>query len=103
MLYKPWRNEQKDLIKDCQTYQERYKQVEEIVKSNKEQYEYHSDVLHKAIEDLNDNNNHSAPVTPNTQHMMNKILQLKQNLLRYLSVLIQVPTNNTVSMIYFMI
>ena len=71
MLYTPWRNEQKDLIKDCKTYQERYKQVEEIVKSNEEQYEYHSDVLDKAIEDLNDNN-YSAPVVPNTQHMKKK-------------------------------
>ena len=30
MLYTLWRNEQKDLIKDCQTYQERYQQVELI-------------------------------------------------------------------------
>ena len=69
MLYTPWRNEQKDLIKDCKTYQERYKQVEEIIKSNREQYEYHSDILSKAIEDLNDNDNYSAPVAPNTHHM----------------------------------
>ena len=69
MLYTPWRNEEKDLIKDCKTYQERYKQVEEIAKSNKQQYEYHSDILDKAIEDLNDNDNYSVPVTPNTQHM----------------------------------
>lgn len=69
MLYTPWRNEQKDLIKDCKTYQERYKQVEEIIKSNREQYEYHSDILSKAIEDLNDNDNYSAPVVPNIQHM----------------------------------
>ena len=69
MLYTPWRNEEKDLIKDCKTYQERYKQVEAIVKSNKEQYEYHSDILEKAIKDLNDNDNFSAPVASNTQHM----------------------------------
>ena len=48
MLYTPWRNEQKDLIKDCQTYQERYQQVELIVNSNKEQYDCHSDILEKA-------------------------------------------------------
>jgi len=52
MLYTSWRNEQKDLIKECQTYQERYQQVESIVNSNKEQYEYHSHILEKAIEDL---------------------------------------------------
>ena len=33
MLYTPWRNKEKDLIKDCKAYQERYKQVEEIAKS----------------------------------------------------------------------
>ena len=69
MLYTPWRNEGKDLIKDCKTYQERYKQVEEIAKSNKQQYKYHSDILGKAMEGLNDNDNYSAPVAPNTQHM----------------------------------
>ena len=70
MLYTPWRNEQKDLIKECQTYQERYQQVESIVNSNKEQYEYHSDILEKAIEDLNETENTSDdPVAPNTQHI----------------------------------
>ena len=70
MLYTPWRNEQKDLIKDCQTYQERYQQVELIVNSNKEQYDRHSDILEKAIEDLNENDNTSDdPVSPNTQHI----------------------------------
>lgn len=70
MLYTPWRNEQKDLIKDCQTYQERYQQVELIANSNKEQYDRHSDILEKAIEDLNENDNTSDdPVAPNTQHI----------------------------------
>ena len=70
MLYTPWRNEQKDLIRDCQTYQERYQQVELIVNSNKEQYDRHSDILEKAIEDLNENDNTSDdPVSPNTQHI----------------------------------
>ena len=70
MLYTPWRNEQKDLIKDCQTYQDRYQQVELIVNSNKEQYDRHSDILEKAIEDLNENDNSSDdPVAPNTQHI----------------------------------
>ena len=70
MLYTPWRNEQKDLIKDCQTYQDRYQQVELIFNSNKEQYDRHSDILEKAIEDLNENDNSSDdPVAPNTQHI----------------------------------
>ena len=70
MLYTPWRNEQKDLIKDCQTYQERYQHLESIINSNKEQYECHSDILEKAIEDLNESDNTSnEPVAPNTQHI----------------------------------
>ena len=70
MLYTPWRNEQKDLIKECQTYQERYQQVESIVNSNKEQYEYHSDILEKAIQDLTETDNTcDDPVAPNTQHI----------------------------------
>ena len=78
MLYTPRRNEEKDLIKDCKTYQERYKQVEAIVKSNRQQYEYHSDVLDKVIEDLNGNHNYSAPVVaPNTQHMSEQDIAAK--------------------------
>ena len=62
MLYTPWRNEQ--------TYQERYQQLESIINSNKEQYECHSDILEKAIEDLNESDNTSnKPVAPNTQHL----------------------------------
>jgi len=34
MLYTSWRNEQKDLLKECQTYQERYQQVESKSKEN---------------------------------------------------------------------
>ena len=91
------------MIKDCQTYQERYQQVELIVNSNKEQYDRHSDyILEKAIEDLNENDNTSDdPVAPNMHNtLMNKMLQPKQNQVNYLDVLTQVPTNNTVSMIY---
>ena len=44
--------------------------LELIVNSNKEQYDRHSDILEKAIEDLNDNDNTSDdPVAPNTQHI----------------------------------
>lgn len=70
MLYTPWRNEQTDLIKDCETYQHRYQQVESIINSNREQYECHSDILEKAIKDLNDNDNTlDISVAPNTQHI----------------------------------
>ena len=67
MLYVPWRNEEKDLIKNCQTYQERYNQVKSIIQKNQQQYECHASILDKAAEDLNDNDI-SEPVAPNTQH-----------------------------------
>lgn len=44
--------------------------MELIVNSNKEQYDRHSDILEKAIEDLNENDNTSDDsVAPNTQHI----------------------------------
>ena len=60
----------KGLIKDCQTYQEKYQHLNLVLNSNKEQYECHSDVLDKAIEDLHDNDNTSDDtVAPNTEHI----------------------------------
>ena len=77
VLYTSWRNKHKGLIKDCKTYQERYKQVEEIIKSNREQYKHHSDILDKALEDLNNHDSYSAPVAPNTQHMNEEDIAVK--------------------------
>ena len=71
MLYCPWRNEEKDLLNNCQTYQERYNQVETIVCKNKQQYEHHADILEQAIQDMNDDVSDSAmthPVAPVAQH-----------------------------------
>lgn len=68
MLYTPWRNEQKDLLKGCQTYEERYNQLQTTIAAIKEQYECHSDVLDQAIEDINDDTI-SQPVAPNAQHV----------------------------------
>ena len=53
MLYTPWRKEHIDLIKDCQAYQERFERVKDEVISNKHQYEYHSEILDKLMEDMN--------------------------------------------------
>ena len=53
------------MIKDCQTYQERFEQVKDEVISNRHQYEYHSEILDKAMEDMNnaerDNFDNVAP------------------------------------------
>ena len=58
------------MIKDCQTYQQRSEQVKDEVISNRRQYEYHSEILDKVIEDMNnaecdcfDN------VAPNAEHI----------------------------------
>ena len=70
MLYCPWRNEEKDILNNCQTYQERYNQVETIVCKNKQQYEHHADILEQAIQDM-DGVSDSAmthPVAPVAQH-----------------------------------
>ena len=45
MLYTSWRKETTDLIRDCQTYQERFKQVKDDILSNRQHYEYHSEIL----------------------------------------------------------
>ena len=65
MLYTPWRKENIDLIKDCQNYQERFEQAVDEVISNRNHYEYHSEMLDKAMEDMNnaecDNFDNVAP------------------------------------------
>ena len=69
MLYIPWRNEHKDIISSCKTFQERYGQVESVLAANKKQYEYHAEILDKAIDDMNNDNDISQPVAPNVEHM----------------------------------
>ena len=76
MLYTSWRNEQKDLMNGCQTYQQRYNQLEEIAATNKKQYECHTDILDKAIDDINDDNI-TQPVAPNVQHLNEQDLATK--------------------------
>lgn len=70
MLYTPWRNENNDLNKNCQTYQERYEQLESVVSKSRQQYECHTEILDKAEEDIMNNqlDDSSEPVAPNAQH-----------------------------------
>ena len=70
MLYTPWRKELIDLIKDCQTYQERFERVKDEVISNRHQYEYHSEILDKAMEDMNNAECANFDnVAPNAEHI----------------------------------
>ena len=72
MLYIPWRNEDKDLICDCKTFEEKYEQVKDVILKSRCQYEFHSDVLDKALEDLdyyNESDEYGCNVAPNAQHI----------------------------------
>ena len=78
MLYTAWRNEQKDIITDCQTYQARYEQVQLTIDRRKEQYDCHSAILQKAVADFNENDSHyDNPAAPNTQHINEKDITAK--------------------------
>ena len=79
MLYSPWRNENTDLLRGCKTYQGRFNQIKEQLLSNRQSYEYHSEVLDKAMEDLgNDHLNMSSSVAPNAQHINEQDCATKQ-------------------------
>lgn len=70
MLYTPWRNESTDLINSSKTYQERFQKVKTEVLCNSSQYEYHSEMLDKALQDINDvNHENFNNVAPNSEHI----------------------------------
>ncbi|KAL9951086.1 hypothetical protein ACROYT_G043682, partial [Oculina patagonica] len=70
MLYTPWRKESGDLIKDCQTYQERFEKIKDEVLYNRCQYEYHSEILDKAMNDTNNAEyDNFESVAPNAEHI----------------------------------
>ena len=52
MLYTPWRNELNDLIEGFETYADRYERVQFEVLQCKKQYEHHTEMLDKALEHL---------------------------------------------------
>jgi hypothetical protein len=72
MLYPPWRNEHEDLIYGCETFEEKYEQIKEVILKNRCKYEFHSDVLEMALEDLDYHSQFDdcgGNVAPNTQHI----------------------------------
>ncbi|KAL9956638.1 hypothetical protein ACROYT_G038144 [Oculina patagonica] len=70
MLYTCWRNEGKDLIENCKTYQERYEQFKNTIAQNRQRYECHTEVLDNALENNDDDELEEFPdVAPNTQHI----------------------------------
>ena len=79
MLYTSWRKESSDLIKDCQTYQERFEQVRDEILCNRRQYEYHSEILDKAMEDMNNAKyDNFDNVAPNAEHLNKQDCAVKQ-------------------------
>lgn len=79
MLYTPWRNETTDLIKQCQTYQERFEQVKDNVISNRHEYEYHSDIIDKAIKDMDYGEfDNFDTVAPNAEHINKQDATVKE-------------------------
>lgn len=72
MFYSLWCNENTDLLRDCETYQERFNQLNELVLCNRQNYEYHSEILDKAMEDLDNDHLENMiydSVAPNAQHI----------------------------------
>ena len=53
MLYTPWRKESTDLLANCESYAERFEQLNHVILRNNQQYECHNKILQKAIDDFN--------------------------------------------------
>lgn len=70
MLYTPWRKEGTDLSKECQTYQERFEQINDEVLYKRHQYEYHSEMLDKAVDEINNAEyDNFDNIAPNAEHI----------------------------------
>ena len=67
MLYTAWRNESRDLLKDFQTYQDRFEVAQDEIKQNRKQYENHSDILDQAVQDIESEESGNI-VAPNAQY-----------------------------------
>ena len=92
------------MIKDCQTYQERFEQVKDEVVYNTCQYEYHSEILDKAINDMNntefDNFNN---VAPNTNISISRTVLSRRSIVNYLVALTLEKKSSVISMICLMV
>ena len=67
MLYTAWRNETKDLLKDSQTYQDRFQVIKDEIKQNRKTYENHTELLDQAVQDI-EREESSNIVAPNSQY-----------------------------------
>ena len=62
MLYTPWRNEKKVLLKDFNTFQDKFEDVKDLIEENRKHYENHS-----AVQDIESGANENI-VAPNAQY-----------------------------------
>ena len=67
MLYTAWRNETTDLLKDFQTYQDRFEVLKDVIEQNRKQYEHHTEALDQAVQDI-ESEESSTVVAPNAQY-----------------------------------
>ncbi len=67
MLYTAWRNETTDLLKDFQTYQDRFEVLKDVIEQNRKQYEHHTETLDQAVQDI-ESEESSTVVAPNAQY-----------------------------------
>ena len=67
MLYTPWRNEKKDVLKNFNTYQDRFEHIKELIEENRKQYENHSAVLNHALQEIERDASENI-VAPNAQY-----------------------------------
>ena len=65
MLYTALTNEKTDLLKDLQTDQDRFETVKDVIEKNRTQYENHTEILDKAVRDI-DSDDLGNLVVPNT-------------------------------------
>ena len=72
MLFTPWRNEEKDLLGSCSSYQARFFLVKDIISKQMEQYVICSDALDKVQEQmigLDENVEKYDSIAPFTQNV----------------------------------
>ena len=67
MPYTSWRNETTDLLKDSETYQDRFEVVKDKIEQSRKQYENHTDVLDQAVQDIESEESGNI-VAPNAQY-----------------------------------
>lgn len=78
MLYTPGQNESSDIINNCQSYQERFEQIKDEILTNRCQYEYHSEIVDKAMNYMNNaEHDNFDNVAPNTKHINNQVCTIK--------------------------